>query len=200
MRILTEAVAMADEEGLAKLSMRKLAGRLGFEVMSLYNHVANKDDLHAAMVDLVVTEVALHDADEDWRTAMRQHCVATKEMLLRHPWAVMLWVTTVPGPARFDHMEWELATLATAGLDPDTAHQAFHALSNHVVGYSLQASLMDLDQNDPAVIEIIGSLDDGRYPNVIEHIRQHLAGEHGASFEFVLDLLLAGIADQSKPA
>jgi len=189
---------MADEHGLAKLSMRKLASELGFEVMSLYNHVANKDDLHRGMVDLVVAEVALGEPDDDWRSALRNHAVATKDMFFRHPWAVMLWVTCIPGPERFDQMEWKLATLETAGLDADATHSAFHAITNHVVGYSLQASLMEFDDQDPVAVNLTQTLDPERYEKVIVHIQQHLDGDHGPSFEFVLDLLLDGISNTER--
>jgi AcrR family transcriptional regulator len=54
--VLRAAVAFADEDGIESLSMRKLGQRLGVEAMSLYNHVRNKDDLLAGMVDFVVSE------------------------------------------------------------------------------------------------------------------------------------------------
>ena len=58
-RVLRAAVAFADENGIASLSMRKLGEALGVEAMSLYNHVANKDDLLDGMIDLVFSEIDL---------------------------------------------------------------------------------------------------------------------------------------------
>ena len=58
-RVLLAAVALADESGLGTLSMRKLGDALGVEAMSLYNHVANKDELLDGMVDLVFGEIDL---------------------------------------------------------------------------------------------------------------------------------------------
>ena len=56
-RVLRAAVALADEGGFESLTMRKLAKELGVEAMSLYNHVANKDDLLDGMIDIVFSEI-----------------------------------------------------------------------------------------------------------------------------------------------
>ncbi len=70
-RVLGAAVALADEEGIESLTMRELGLRLGVEAMSLYNHVANKDDILDGMVDLVVSEIDLPSDTVDWKEAMR---------------------------------------------------------------------------------------------------------------------------------
>ena len=71
-RVLRAAVALADENGIASLTMRKLGEAVGVEAMSLYNHVANKDDLLDGMIDVVFAEIDLPARDADWKTAMRQ--------------------------------------------------------------------------------------------------------------------------------
>jgi AcrR family transcriptional regulator len=195
-RIIDAAIALADADGLNGLSMRKVAAELGFEVMSLYNHVSNKQDLLRAMVERVTTEVEMASADTDWQAAIRQHSIDTKEMFARHPWVVGLWASTIPGPNRFDQMEWTLATLERSGLDDHQAHNAFHAIGNHVVGYMLSNIAMpgndgDLDR---LMEDVMASIDEDRHINVIKHIQQHADGDSGPSFEFVLDLLIAGIA------
>ncbi len=81
-RIVGAAIELADAEGIGKLSMRRLAAALGFEVMSLYNHVASKDDLVEAMVDEVLGEVPDPPADADWRTGVRHLATATHDALL----------------------------------------------------------------------------------------------------------------------
>ena len=77
-RVLGAAVLLADEDGLESLSMRKLGQRLGVEAMSLYNHVANKDDLLDGMVDLVVSEIDLPSGAVDWKEAMRRRAVSAQ--------------------------------------------------------------------------------------------------------------------------
>src|SRR5215211_6983075 len=87
-RVLQAAVAFADEHGIASVSMRKLGEALGVEAMSLYNHVANKDELLDDMVDVVFSEIGLPSSAGEWRTAMRQWALSTREVLSHHRWAI----------------------------------------------------------------------------------------------------------------
>ena len=97
--MLRAAVALADAGGLESLTMRRLGEDLGVEAMSLYKHVANKDDLLDGMVDLVFAEIELPAGDADWRTAMRERAVSVRAALIRHPWATALMQSrTAPGP------------------------------------------------------------------------------------------------------
>jgi len=89
-RVLRTALAMVDKGGLEALSMRKLAAELGVEAMSLYNHVANKEDLIDGMIDLVFGEIELPPSDGDWKTAMRRRAISLRDVLLRHRWAIGL--------------------------------------------------------------------------------------------------------------
>ncbi|MGZ6673728.1 MAG: TetR/AcrR family transcriptional regulator, partial [Solirubrobacteraceae bacterium] len=66
-RVLRAAIALADERGAQELTMRKLAKELGVEAMSLYNHVANKDDLLDGMIDIVFGEIEAPLAGGDWK-------------------------------------------------------------------------------------------------------------------------------------
>lgn len=195
-RIVTAAISLADAGGLAGLSMRKVATDLGFEVMSLYNHIANKQDLLRAMVEHVASEIELAGPEVDWKTAIRSQAIDTKEMFAEHPWVVGLWVSTIPGPVRFDQMEWTLATLARSGLDDRQAHNAFHAIGNHVVGYMLSNISMPGNDDDIEQVlqEVMDVLDPERHAHVLEHIEQHANGDSGPSFELVLDLLIDGIS------
>jgi DNA-binding transcriptional regulator YbjK len=83
-RILHAALRLADEGGVESLTMRKLGNVLGFEAMSLYNHVANKDDLLDGMIDLVFGEIDLPSGGADWKTAMRQRAVSARQVLSCH--------------------------------------------------------------------------------------------------------------------
>ena len=84
------SMALADEIGIESLSMRKLGDALGVEAMSLYNHVANKEELLDGMVDLLFGEINLPETGTDWRTAMRERAVSARQVIARHPWAIML--------------------------------------------------------------------------------------------------------------
>src|SRR4051794_18551689 len=89
-RGLRAAFALPAESGLDSLSMRKLAGTLGVEAMSLYNHVSNKEDLVNGVVDFVFAEIEPPPPATDWKDAMRRRAVSTREALNRHPWAIGL--------------------------------------------------------------------------------------------------------------
>src|SRR3954468_239251 len=98
-RVLKAAVGLADEIGIESLSMRKLGQALGVEAMSLYNHVANKDDLLDGMIDVVFGEIEL-PTDADWKTAMRHRAISARAALSRHRWAIGLMESrTSPGAA-----------------------------------------------------------------------------------------------------
>ncbi len=191
-------IEQADRIGVARLTMRGLASALDYEVMSLYNHVANKADLLAGMVDGVAQGIGVPDPSGEWVDELRRSCVSTHETLESHPWASSLWVSTMPGPARIAVMESWLQALHSSGLDEQSAHRGFHAVSNHVVGYALQESNglpVDAPDSTERAQGFLDGLDRAVYPRVIEHVQQHLDGDRiGGTFEFVLDLILAGLA------
>src|SRR3981189_342068 len=83
-RGLPAAVASADASGSESLSMRKLGEAVGVEAMSLYHHVANKDDLLDGMIDVVFAEIDLSSGEGDWKTAMRQRALSARRVLARH--------------------------------------------------------------------------------------------------------------------
>jgi AcrR family transcriptional regulator len=195
---VARAVAFADERGTDALSMRKLAAELGYEVMSLYNHVANKDEVLALMVDAVAGEVPAPDPDVEPLVAVRTLAVDTRAALVRHPWAAALWLRQMPGPARVQHMENLLAALAATEMSSSVAHLAFHAINNHVIGYTLQEQAMayvippdgDADALARSFLEGIAA---GEHPHTVTHVQQHLDGDTASSFELVLDLILDGL-------
>ena len=82
-RLVAEAVALADDRGLAALSMRALGARLGVEAMSLYHHVPGKEALLDGMVDAVFAEIHLPVVGGDWRAELRARSVSGREVLTR---------------------------------------------------------------------------------------------------------------------
>lgn len=195
--IVEAAVALADEEGVEALTMRNLAHRLDYKVMSLYNHVASKDELLTLMTDEVAGEVGRPPADLDPLEAVRAIAIATRAALVRHPWAAPIWQRHRPGPARTANMENLLRILDESGLPPDLAHHGFHAVTNHVMGYTLQEQEMILAQgvDDPmaGAVEFLEGLSPQEHPHTRAHIQQHLDGDTSSSFELVLDLILDGL-------
>src|SRR3979490_73748 len=124
-RILESALALTDEHGLDSLTMRKLGQELGFEAMSLYNHVANKDDLIHGMLDLVLAEADLPSPVGKWDISVRKSAISVHDALRRHQWACPLLM--LPGrirPARLRYMDALLGCLRGAGFSAETTYTA----------------------------------------------------------------------------
>src|SRR3954464_14158072 len=137
-RILLAALDLADENGIESLTMRKLGETLGFEAMSMYNHVANKNDLLDGMIDLVLAETESPSPVEDWDAAIRASALSVHHALNRHPWACNLLMS--PGrvrPSRLRYMDALLGRLREAGFSADTTYHAYHVLDAHIFGFSL---------------------------------------------------------------
>jgi len=193
-RIVAAAIALADRDGVDALSMRNLARRLGYEVMSLYNHVANKDELLSSMVDAVAAEIDGPPSSAPPLAAVRAVTISTHDVLVRHPWAPELWQRYLPGPARTRLMDGLLRLFDESGLSPALAHHGFHAVTNHVLGYTLQQLGMNIgDDPEARANEFLAGISESEHPHMVAHVRQHLDGDTSSSFELVLDLILDGL-------
>jgi AcrR family transcriptional regulator len=142
-RVLSAAITLADEGGIKALSMRKLAQELGVEAMSLYNHVANKDDLLDGMVDLVFSEIEPPGAGGDWKTELRQRAMATRAALARHRWAIgEMEGRTDHGPANMRVHDAVLGCLRAAGFSYEMTVHAYSLQDAYIYGFALQESDM----------------------------------------------------------
>ncbi|MGI9602213.1 MAG: TetR family transcriptional regulator, partial [Acidimicrobiales bacterium] len=89
-RLFGTAVTLADRDGLGAVTMRKLAAELDVEAMSLYHHVANKDEILDGMVDAVFAEIDLPSPEAAWKPALRRRAISVRQVLHIHPWATAL--------------------------------------------------------------------------------------------------------------
>ena len=110
--------------------MRRLAQALGVEAMSLYHHVANKDDILDGMVDLVFGEIELPEADDDWVLDMLARARSMRAALTRHPWAITLMSRISPGPATLRHHDAVIGCCRRAGFSVELAAHAFSAIDS----------------------------------------------------------------------
>jgi AcrR family transcriptional regulator len=198
-RVLRAALGLADKGGIEALSMRNLGQGLGVEAMSLYNHVANKDDILDGIVDLVFGEIALPSDGVDWKTAMRTRAISAHEALLRHRWAPsLLQSRTRPGPATLRHHDSVLGSLRTAGFTLVMAAHAISVVDGYIYGFALQQINLPL-QSREQVAEVGGDILRqlaGEYPHLAEMITQHAMKpgyDYADEFEFGLDLILDGL-------
>jgi len=199
-RVLRAAVALADKSGIDSLTMRKLGDALGVEAMSLYNHVANKDDVLDGMVDLVFSEIGLPSGGTDWRTAMRQRAISAREVLSRHRWAIGLMESqSSPGAATLRHHDAVIGSLREGGFSIGMAAHAFSALDSYIYGFALQeASLPFETEEETAELAqtIMQRFPADEYPHLTELTVEHVLQpgyDYGNEFEFGLDLILDGL-------
>jgi AcrR family transcriptional regulator len=199
-RVLRAAIALADEGGIESLSMRKLGQQLGVEAMSLYNHVANKDDLLDGIVDAVTSKIEVPSGETDWKEAIRRTAISSHDVFVRHRWACSLMMRRARvSPDRMRWMEAVLRTLREAGFSADMTHHAYHALDSHITGFTLWQVSMPFETKEELVDLAEGFLQQipaDEYPYVIEHAEQHIAPsspDGKSEFEFGLDLILDGL-------
>ena len=199
-RILRAALRIADDEGLDALTMRRLGQELGVQAMSLYNHVANKDDLHEGIVDLATSEIELPSPDAHWKTALRESAISAHQAFVRHPWACNLHMATPRvNDDRMLWMEGVLRTLREAGFSPNMTHHAYHALDSHITGFTLWLVSMPFDSREELLDmaqEFIPRIPADRFPYVVEHAKEHLEEpdlDEPSEFEFGLDLILESL-------
>ncbi len=196
-RVLAAARALADVRGIGALSMRRLAQELGVEAMSLYHHVANKDDILDGMVDAVLAEVAPAGSVGDWKAAIREMAIATHDALARHPWAASLMLSRNI-PSRLRYMEAVLGSLRRGGFSAEMTDHAYHAIDSHIAGYTLWAANFDIEPETlPGLAEaFLRQLPVDDFPYVVEHVHEHLRErnpEAEGEFAFGLDLILDGL-------
>lgn len=200
-RVLTAAIGIVDQGGITALSMRKLAHELGVEVMSLYYHVKNKDEILTGMLEMVFSEIEPPKAGQDPMQAIRASAVARRDTLRRHPWVHD--VTRSPErvtPAQLAYMEALLRTLREAGFSPRMTHHAYHILDSHIVGSTLWeagiAAAVQKGKLPDLARTVMERLPVQQFPYSHEHLRQHvgeLAKGDKSPFEFGLDLILDGL-------
>jgi AcrR family transcriptional regulator len=197
-RVLRAAVRLADEGGIESLSMRKLAQDLGVKAMSLYNHVANKDDLLDGIVDIVVSEIEVPNLGVDWKTAMRRRAMSAHEVLLRHPWSTMPLVSRVNvGPAMLRYVDATLGCLREAGFSLEMADRAWNAIDSHIYGFTLQELNFpfETEEYSEAAKNGLSLIPADKYPYLNRLTHDVIEGRYDGihDFEFGLELILNGL-------
>ena len=205
-RVLDGALRIADEHGLDALTMRRLAQELGVEAMTLYYHVANKDEILAAIADSVLEEFDLPTPVGEWKQELRATALSAYRALGRHPWAATLMLAMrSPSRLRLAYMDSILGTLAAAGFTEEQTDHGYHVIEGHIMGFTL----WELGMRLPAAADLHAAaltfLDElpADVPNVADHIRHHLKPTRPDavdSFEFGLDLILDGLERQRDAA
>jgi AcrR family transcriptional regulator len=190
-RVLQAAVTIADESGLESLTMRRLAEVLGAEAMSLYYHVANKEEVLDGIADVVareindtVSQIDLPTKGADWKKAARARILSAREVLLRHRWAPGLFETrTSVSPAVLQYFH------------------AMHALGSRALGFNQELFTPSNGASDEASTAALESMAD-QLPHLVGMLMEVAHDDPDSTlgwcddqteFEFGLDIILDGL-------
>ena len=200
-RVLQGAVAVADKGGIAALTIRSLAAELGVKPMSVYHHVANKDEILDGIVDLVFAEIELPTIGGDWHEEMRRRAASAREAMRRHPWAIGLVETrTSPGWATLKHHDAVIGTLRAGGFSVEMTAHAFALIDAFVYGFALSEATLPFNGPDtvPEVAEqMMAQFSPADYPHLVEFSVEHVMKpgyDYAEEFEFGLSVVLDGLA------
>jgi AcrR family transcriptional regulator len=182
-QIASVALAIADAEGFAAVSMRRVAAELGSGTMSLYRYISTKAELAALMDDALMGETVVPDEDlpGDWRGALTMLAYRTRAVYLRHPWAMQALQGeggasrgAPMGPNGLRHFEQSMATLASAPFDTRGKLDLLTIVDDYVFGHVLRAAELQVrsrTEPDPAEVAAImkfveAQLSSGRFPHL----------------------------------
>ncbi len=207
-RVLRAAVRLADEGGLGALTMRRLAEDLGAEAMSLYHHVASKDEILDGVVDVVAAEInqavgriTLPSRGDAWKAAMRQRILTARQVLLRHPWAPGVFETRSSASREVvRYLDALLGLMRDGGFSYDLCHHALHVLGSRALGFAQEMFEPGDDAGDQDPEASMAAL--AEFPNVIGMMMEVAHDDPDSTlgwcdsqfeFEFGLDLILDGL-------
>jgi AcrR family transcriptional regulator len=207
-RVLSAACAIADDDGIDSLTMRRLADDLGVEAMSIYYHLPNKDAILDGLIELafaeIETEVGDTGHDGPWQAALRARVLGARRVMLRHPWVpTVMESRSVLVPTMARYIDGSVAIMSRGGLSYDLIHHSLHALGSRLYGFSQELTMDDGDSPSGAedlermrafVPNLAAMLDE-----VVHDDPDSTLGwcDDQTEFEFGLDILLDGIARRS---
>jgi len=210
--IVAAAIGLLDREGLAALSMRRLAEELGTGAASLYWHVGSKDGLLDLVLDEVIGEGKVPDPDPDrWQEQLKQIARDQRAASHRHPWVVRVSVGRIPmGPNALRYSERILAILRAGGLPPHLAVQGYLLLIATINGFTIDETGVDdgadardgsmsLDPDSLQEIadmasDYVASLPADRFPNMTALAGEFAFSDPDERFELLIDIFVDGLA------
>jgi AcrR family transcriptional regulator len=201
-RVLQAAIELADAGGIAALTIRSLAEKLDVKPMSVYHHVANKDEILDNIVDQVFAEIELPEAGSDWRDQMRRRANSARHALRRHSWAIALMESrSTPGASSLRHHNAVLGCLRAAGFSVELTAHAYALLDSYIYGFAVQEAALPFDETATAGVvaeSIVERFPPGAYPHLVEITVEHITKPgyaFGNEFEFGLGLILDALGN-----
>jgi AcrR family transcriptional regulator len=141
--IAAAALAIADAEGFPAVSMRRVAQELGVGTMSLYYYAKSKAELISAMDDALMAEVLVPTLPEDWCEALTAIALRTRDVFVRHPWALSSMQSAPPGENAMQHMEQCLEALSKTRMTTEQKLTLLALVDDFVFGYTLRETAGD---------------------------------------------------------
>jgi AcrR family transcriptional regulator len=208
-RVLRAAIKIADTSGIESLTMRRVAEELGAEAMSLYYHVASKEDLLDGIADAVVAEindvVAAIDvpaAGANWKSAVRRRILSARQVLLGHRWAPRVLETrTNTSLAVLIYYDGLLRLMRDGGFSYDLIHHALHALGSRALGFTQELFDPSGGTSDEETTAALASMAD-QVPHLVAMVMEVAHDDPDSTlgwcddqteFEFGLDVILDGL-------
>ncbi|MCO6188264.1 TetR/AcrR family transcriptional regulator C-terminal domain-containing protein [Rhizobium sp. L1K21] len=199
-RVVEAAIRLADKDGIAALTMRKLAQSLGVEAMSLYHHLPNKDAMLGAMVDQIFAEISPPPEGKPWKDAISARAGSAREVLMRHPWAVQVLETRRnPGTITLSHHDAVIGCFRRAGFTVALAAHAYSLIDSYIYGFVMQETTLPFKTGEEAhavAEQILQGLPEEQYPHLAEMTRELVLKPgyaYSNEFEFGLELILDGL-------
>lgn len=204
-RILERAMALADEDGIDSLTMRRLADQLGVEAMSIYHHLPNKNAILDGLAEQVFQQIEAEVGGFDippqgasWIPTIRPRILGARRVMLRHRWVPGVMESRgVMTPTMVRYVDGIVGAMHAGGVSYDLIHHSLHALGSAMFGFSQE---LMLDSDSPS----------GEDMTLMKDFVPHLAAmleevvhddpdstlgwcDDQTEFEFGLDILLEGI-------
>ncbi|SNY57539.1 TetR/AcrR family transcriptional regulator [Paractinoplanes atraurantiacus] len=196
-QVVDAAVALADAEGLAAVTMRRVATEIGAGAMSLYTYVPTRDFLIDLMVDRVGGTATRVELTGDWRADLLAIAGSQRALMLAHPWLPSaLPNRSLTGRNTLEYLEQGLAALAPTGLDGATRMELIALVTGFVASFvtsELSAQAPAEDQV-AAIGEAVAS---GDFPHLAAALAAP-AGPRETTFERIADWMITGLVTQAR--
>ncbi len=208
--IVAAAIKLLDSEGLAALSMRRLAEELGTGAASLYWHVGSKDGLLDLVLDQIIGEGRIPDPDPPrWQEQLKKVAREHRRVSLLHPYVVRISLGRIPmGPNALRYSERVLAILRAGGLPPRLAVQGYLLLMSTVNGFTVDETGVDDEPADDhraddaasrqeaanMARDYIASLPAGSFPTMVGLADEFAFSDADERFDLLIDIFVDGLA------
>ncbi len=206
-RVIDAALQIMDAEGVEAITMRRVAREVGVEAMSLYNHVADKEDLLDGVCARVMADFRVPDEEGDWVETARYGASEWRRVLKAHPNVLALFAERqkpVTDVGALQPMEFALRTIGRAGMNERDAVQVFNVMGGYIMGFVMMESGRmfgggTMHKETPSPDAMAHMLAAGQLPCIAAALPHLATCDPDEQFAFGLDLMLAGLQARYGP-